>query len=260
VHIFHLLDGANDVESNLFQGESHNRVNWSQNWTFASLQLFRDPERNTKVSHNGYPPELIFTRGAHEGSLTRGMVDFMLNTLYLTTLLERLGEGEYAVDEIAVPTLNSADALQAPGGFTHACLDKGVKVWHLTRITNWKYPGGPKCFSKLTRHGICIFGLGELAKALPHYPHLFGNKVLPEKEVRAPLCWYEDMFNRTYERRNMEGLYDIYYTELPYVRFQRYKRDVLERAKEGDEWKARLGQFNCTFDYYRCPVCGTYGL
>jgi hypothetical protein len=57
----------------------------------------------------------------------------MLNELDLTETVRRLEAGGFGIDEILVPTLQAADALQAPGGFTHACLDKDKRVQHITR-------------------------------------------------------------------------------------------------------------------------------
>lgn len=57
----------------------------------------------------------------------------MINELNLSALLARLEAAEYAGNEILVPTLHAADALQAPGGFTHVCLDQNARAQHITR-------------------------------------------------------------------------------------------------------------------------------
>lgn len=62
----------------------------------------------------------------------------MLTKLDLTLLVERLNPGPYAADEILIATLNAADALAAPGGFTHACVEHGLSVEHITRFSLWK--------------------------------------------------------------------------------------------------------------------------
>ncbi len=48
----------------------------------------------------------------------------MVNELDLHQLTARLWrEPPHGIDEVLVPTLHAADALQAPGGFTRACIE-----------------------------------------------------------------------------------------------------------------------------------------
>jgi hypothetical protein len=61
------------------------------------------------------------------------MVDFMLLELNLTKFMQQLEAKSFAIDEIMIPTLQVTDALNVPGGFTHACIDRGVRVQHITR-------------------------------------------------------------------------------------------------------------------------------
>jgi hypothetical protein len=68
------------------------------------------------------------------------MVDFMLNDLNLNTFLRQIESKSFGIDEIMLPTLQATDALDAPGGFTHACLDKGIDVFHITRYSVYKKP------------------------------------------------------------------------------------------------------------------------
>lgn len=61
------------------------------------------------------------------------MVDFMLLELNLTTFMQQLEVKDFGIDEIMIPTLQVTDALNVPGGFTHACIDRGVQNQHITR-------------------------------------------------------------------------------------------------------------------------------
>jgi hypothetical protein len=74
-----------------------------------------------------------WAKGYVECSLSREMVDFMLLELNLTKFMYQLEANPFGIDEIMVPTLQVTDALNVPGGFTHACLDKGIDVAHITR-------------------------------------------------------------------------------------------------------------------------------
>jgi hypothetical protein len=54
------------------------------------------------------------------------------------------------------------------------------------------------CGTHHMRNAICVFGLEDLASRLALLPHLFANKLLPEFDFGAMVCWYESIFNRTH--------------------------------------------------------------
>jgi ribosomal protein S19 len=85
------------------------------------------------IGAHGFKPEMDWGKGYIEVSLSRAMVDFMLNELNLTKFMQQLEAKSYGIDEIMIPTLQVTDALDIPGGFTHACIDRGVKIQHITR-------------------------------------------------------------------------------------------------------------------------------
>uniref|UniRef100_A0A914DNM5 Uncharacterized protein n=1 Tax=Acrobeloides nanus TaxID=290746 RepID=A0A914DNM5_9BILA len=152
------------------------------------------------------------------------MVDFMLLELNLTTFMYQLEANPFGIDEIMVPTLQVTDELNVPGGFTHACLDKGIDVAHITRKSIWELRSDPyRCPTKKFRHLICMFGIEDLDR-LTKSTELFVNKIMPEFDFGAVICWYEKMFNRTYlEEPTAEKLDKNYYLSLPHVRFHHEK-------------------------------------
>lgn len=90
-------------------------------------------------SLNGYPPVLRFTKSTTHVAVSREMVDFILYELDLTLLMKRIEQSAKIVDgrhmfkdELLMGSLNAEDAIGAPGGFTHHCLDKGVETPGLT--------------------------------------------------------------------------------------------------------------------------------
>ena len=48
-------------------------------------------------------------------------------------MVRELDRGACFIDEFLLPTLLATDALQAPGGFTHECLDRGHAAISVTR-------------------------------------------------------------------------------------------------------------------------------
>jgi hypothetical protein len=92
------------------------------------------PASRNLIGAHGLPPKLNWAKGYAESSISREMVDFMLIELNLTTLMRQIEVKSFGIDEIMLPTLIATDALDAPGGFTHACLDKGKEIFHITRL------------------------------------------------------------------------------------------------------------------------------
>jgi hypothetical protein len=143
VRILKWMNGSNDVEITSLPG---GRVDETLDWSFEALNLFQNRKplsfiishqsfsetRNT-MKFNSYEPKLVFSKGYVESTLSRPMVDFMLNELNLTELMRRIEMKGFGVDEIMIPTLDAADAIAAPGGFTHHCFAKNVEVKHITR-------------------------------------------------------------------------------------------------------------------------------
>uniref|UniRef100_A0A183CRA3 Amidase domain-containing protein n=1 Tax=Globodera pallida TaxID=36090 RepID=A0A183CRA3_GLOPA len=116
------------------------RVNESLDWSFEAIRMFRNESRNV-LDVEGFPPKLVFSKGSVASSLSRKMAEFIVYELDLTETVRRLESGvNLGIDEILMPTLHAADALQAPGGFTRDCLErkKGPsQVQHITRAAIW---------------------------------------------------------------------------------------------------------------------------
>jgi hypothetical protein len=74
-----------------------------------------------------------FAKSLVQVSVSRAMVDFMLNDLDLTGLMQNIEIKTYGIDELLMGSLNAADAVDAPGGFTEYCLDHHSEETSLTR-------------------------------------------------------------------------------------------------------------------------------
>jgi hypothetical protein len=141
------------------------------------------------------------------------MIDFMINELDMTQLMKNIEWKAYGIDEILMGSINSADAIQAPGGFTDHCLDQKKGDSSLTRLTYW----GWHCKSGIERHSICILTMEYLLE-LASTRYLFGNKFLPDRDFGSVVCWHELMFNRTHLDRGIKRLRAETYLNLPHVR------------------------------------------
>jgi len=94
------------------------------------------------------------------------------------------------------------------------------------------------------RNAICIFGLEDLSR-LAALPHLFANKFMPDFDAGALVCWYERLFNRTYEtwdeKSAITQLDPMFYKNLPHVRFNELKRASVDG-------RVNLTEFDCELD------------
>ena len=88
--------------------------------------------RNTMTYH-GFEPKLLFSKNLVESSLSKAMVDFIFDELNLTITIHHFNKQGYGIDEYFWSSLQSTDAIGIPGGFTHKCLDEGVKSVSMAR-------------------------------------------------------------------------------------------------------------------------------
>uniref|UniRef100_A0A183CQV2 CAP10 domain-containing protein n=1 Tax=Globodera pallida TaxID=36090 RepID=A0A183CQV2_GLOPA len=234
------------------------RVNESLDWSFEAIRMFRNESRNV-LDVEGFPPKLVFSKGSVASSLSRKMAEFIVYELDLTETVRRLESGvNLGIDEILMPTLHAADALQAPGGFTRDCLERkkgSLQVQHITRAALWY--DVKKCGSGHMRHAVCLFGMEDLADKMAVWPHLFANKLMPEFDFGALLCWWEKMHQRAYNetrQRSLSRLNSAIYADLPHVRFQKFAADLkkLNDAQRGTKdvipFRKALAFFNCRLD------------
>lgn len=74
------------------------------------------------------------------------------------------------------------------------------------------------CRSHTMRHSICLFGIEDLKPTLFDLPHIFINKMMPEFDFGAIICWYEELFRRSYHEKNVKSrLNPAFYAELTHV-------------------------------------------
>ncbi|KAH7718260.1 Protein F26D2.3 a [Aphelenchoides avenae] len=207
VQILKWLNGANDVE--IYPVPLDRGVDFNADWSFAGLNLFKNASRNANHS-------LTLTYGLDESAVSRAAVEFVVNELNVTKFLQQVNT-DHGADELVLPTLDSADALGLPGGFTLECIRRNIWVPGVTRYTMWMQPAN--CGNGIMRHNLCVFGTGDLPR-LVNLPHLSVNKLMPEFDFGASVCLHELMFNRTYLNRTLSRLNHDLYAKLPQVRYQ----------------------------------------
>jgi hypothetical protein len=134
--------------------------------------LFKKSKSFILESRNSHK-KINFSKGYAVGSLSRAMVEFMLNELNLTKFLAQLENGMYAVDEQLLSTLQADDEIQTPGGFTQKCNDDGYGTDCITRYS----------YSKRLRQNFCsplprnldmllLIQFGFRFSPIPFYPSL----------------------------------------------------------------------------------------
>ncbi|CAJ0936045.1 unnamed protein product, partial [Mesorhabditis belari] len=188
-----LLNGTNDFNlDNMIWG----RVRANQSFTMDDLNFFTKhtplsfPERETA--------KLDFAKGLEQATLNRAAVDWMINRVNISTLLDRFDDRKlYAVDEQFFATLQNSETLRMPGGYHSSCLrNRGNKFFtYLTRHTRWTFDRS----CKHNRHWICLYGIEDLWEAREiARKHFTLNKFVASHDFGAIICMAESLFNRTH--------------------------------------------------------------
>uniref|UniRef100_A0A915NJV5 Uncharacterized protein n=1 Tax=Meloidogyne floridensis TaxID=298350 RepID=A0A915NJV5_9BILA len=173
IQILKWLGGANDVEYSLDKKELIQALYKKFNWTFKDLKLFKDEKLNNQVDTEGKPLSLKITKGYIQASLARPFVDFIVQKLDLTQLLDHLNNcGEYGCDELFFQSLLATDVLKAPNSFTHKCVDKNISTPYAVNLRDNNF--------------------------------LFANKIKADFDFGAILCWHEEMRSRALKRFHKE--------------------------------------------------------
>ncbi|VDM39584.1 unnamed protein product, partial [Toxocara canis] len=221
IMILKALNGSNDISISV--PFSH-RIPKHSDWSYKALQLFKDTSENDNRV-------LQIAKGSTAASLSRAFAEFVVDKLNLTIILERFNKVPYGVDEMLIPTLNSDDNLDAPGGYTRYCINNHSAF--ITRYVVWGWSRLP-CKSRRYRHNVCVFGLEDL-KTLSSSRYLFANKMLPQNDYFAISCWAKRLYNRTHYNHNDRSIDVTFYSRLASVRFN----------SERQKWRANLKAFNC---------------
>lgn len=84
----------------------------------------------------GHPPRIVkLAGGSPESTFSRAFAEFM-NVLDLTEFIRRMENIGFGPDAAVFNTLNSVDAIAAPGGFTQECLERKIPLGHITRYSD----------------------------------------------------------------------------------------------------------------------------
>ncbi|KAL3084981.1 hypothetical protein niasHS_010050 [Heterodera schachtii] len=217
VQIFKWMNGVSDIQYTRI-GSTHIRFEEGDEWSLSTLKLFKNETKNKANK------KLKKNKGQFEMSLSREFVEWLLNDLEVSIMLDKLNSFDYASDEYFIQTLAANEFMGAPGGFTGKCFDKELAPG-FTRMTLWLRLVSELCQSGIQRHGICILGLKDLVPNLSgNNPFLFANKMQMGEDAEAIQCWHETMYNRTYLAPTLERLNKSFFTELPQVRYNLEKK------------------------------------
>ncbi|KAF7633660.1 hypothetical protein Mgra_00006968 [Meloidogyne graminicola] len=151
-------------------------------------------------------------------------------------MLDQLDKGDYASDEFFFQTLLASNNLNSPNTFPYKCV-KQNDVPHITRFTIWY--NTQKCYSNNRRHNMCIFGLEDLWHYAFNSKYLFLNKMMPEIDFGAIICWHEEMRRRTLIEKGINRINATIYQNLPQTRFHQ-------------KWKRTLGKVN--IKEFKCEI------
>ncbi|EPB72183.1 Core-2/I-Branching enzyme [Ancylostoma ceylanicum] len=202
VEIYRLLGGANDVEIVRAPPDMYDN---HKKWDARSLNLFG---KGSHASNSQMNATLRFAKGVVQASISRAAVDWMVNTVNLTTLIEQINQEPFS-DELLLQSLQVSDDLDMPGRFT---------------LTYWATRPPRSCLSGNVRHDICIVGVEHLP-GLSGAPQIMVNKALPDFDYGAIECVHELLFNRTFLGQVDKPLNASHYLSLGHVIYHKNRND-----------------------------------
>ncbi|KAK6732739.1 hypothetical protein RB195_016851 [Necator americanus] len=130
VEIYSLLGGANDVHVSRCPEEL---CSPEMKWTPRSLKLFLN---ESGTSSKTLDTTIELAKGAVQVSLSRAAVQWLIDTVNLTTILEKLNKKTYGYDEIMMASLQVNEELGMPGRFTSDCLSQVTTSNGVERIAD----------------------------------------------------------------------------------------------------------------------------
>ncbi|KAK6011488.1 Core-2/I-Branching enzyme, partial [Ostertagia ostertagi] len=116
ISIFQALDGTNDI---VVTNADPRRWDHSAKWDIRSLGLFPDETKATPLQLN---TTLKIMQGLAQASISRDAVNWMVNTIDLTNLMDQFNNDRYAIDELLLASLKATFELGMPGRFATSCL------------------------------------------------------------------------------------------------------------------------------------------
>uniref|UniRef100_A0A0N5A6C2 Uncharacterized protein n=1 Tax=Parastrongyloides trichosuri TaxID=131310 RepID=A0A0N5A6C2_PARTI len=185
---------------------------------FKDLNIFKEGDerlKNTSLMESN----ITLQKGYVESALPRDAVDYIINNLNITTLLNTLNSGLPYADEILWPTIMTSPELQVPGWQHYEC-SQNIKFskYFFSRISVYY----SFCPTNTHRHGLCLLGVESLSE-LKSFPHFFGNKFYSNFDAGGSFCWSEYMYNKKYFKEYSNIRVSLY-QESPLIKYQRYKR------------------------------------
>ncbi|KAI6180493.1 hypothetical protein M3Y98_00725900 [Aphelenchoides besseyi] len=182
-----------------------------------------------RLPHNGYAPVLPMSKSTVFVSVSRAMIDFILNEINILNVMDKFEWEVYGVDEQLMASLNNADSIDGPATFFHL-KNTNVQANFVTTIV--------------------FFGV-EYLHNFYDVPQLFGNKAMPGFGVIS--CWYEEYFRRTHLDRGLHRLTSNIYLNLPHVVAIFSKVNAFNFQVRFNRERNRLGdKFN--FDDFSCDL------
>ncbi|EFP12806.1 hypothetical protein CRE_05086 [Caenorhabditis remanei] len=205
--IFDLMGGVIDVKTG---GVIWERDMKHLKWDPKSLKLFRN---ESAVPEDVLKTSLTFACGSVQASLSRETVRWLIETADLTRFIDQQNQIVFGGDEQMISTFQINSQLGIPGHFTKDCLEQGVSVEQVTRLVHWSSTGHANCVTKISRHGVCLFGIEDLIP-MAELPHLSFNKVYPKFDWSIIDCAAELVFNRTFLGQDNQHFDEDYYSNL----------------------------------------------
>uniref|UniRef100_A0A0N5A6C4 Uncharacterized protein n=1 Tax=Parastrongyloides trichosuri TaxID=131310 RepID=A0A0N5A6C4_PARTI len=203
---------------------------WTLVNNISNLQrkVLGDERLNNQVIMN---TKLEIQKGFLESAFPRETIDYIVNKLNITTLLNVLNSGLKFCDEIFWPSIMTSPQLQIPGWQHYKC-SKNTKFSYYYYTRRSIYTSYRNCPTKKIRNGVCILGI-ETIHELKKCPQFFGNKFFSEFDAGGTACWSEYIYQKKFFSY-FTGIDKAFYQKSPLLKYQIYKKNITNLNKVCD--------------------------
>jgi hypothetical protein len=206
VKVLKIYNGANDIEG--IYGHRVLKSRFQNEWIESGIETAKPSMKKTGELNPPTPYDIDIVRGSAYGIFSRKFVEYLLNDPKPRSLLF-WSRKTWSPDEHYWATLHhtySNPHLKPPGGYSGM---PNEKPW-LAVYAAWG--GVDKCHGQW-RHGVCVFGVGDLPNLLKRR-EFFANKFYIDSQPLALEClanWLE------HKVKCPPPFDDKYYKSLPFI-------------------------------------------
>ncbi|CEF61941.1 Glycosyl transferase, family 14 and Chromatin SPT2 family-containing protein [Strongyloides ratti] len=210
------------------------RIDLSKKWDHKSLNFKKDV--NVTFDDRLLNENMTFQKGYSAHGLPRESVEYLVNSINLTTYFKNINTGRFGEDEMVWQTLFNDEYVKVPQWVHKNCVSQYYnEKTYMVREAFWYRRN---CKSNMLIHSVCIVGM-EMLNDLIYNPHYFINKFKSNNDIGAAICLGEYIYNKTYFNK-INNINLTFYINLPQTKYQnadkKTKDEIIKNCKNNSLW------------------------